>query len=76
MRHGVLRIGRQRFSQHQFGFVSALFGEQRTRLAQAAEARLASSRCGAAETFDRFVAMAQRVDQRAGAEPRLSQRRQ
>ena len=73
MRHGVPRIERQRLSQHLFGFLIAILGQQRPRLAKAAEAGLTSGRRRAAETADRLVAMAQCVDQGAGAEPRLGQ---
>src|SRR5437763_15447573 len=73
MRHGVLRIVCQRLSQDQFGFVIAILDEQRPRLANAAEAGLTSSCCRTAETADRLVAMAECVDQGAGAEPRLGQ---
>ena len=73
MRHGVAWIERQRVSQHLFGFLIAILGQQRPRLAKAAEAGLASGRRRAAETADRLIAMAQCVDQGAGAEPRLGQ---
>ena len=73
MRHGVPRIERQRLSQHLFGFLIAILGQQRPRLAKAAEAGLTAGRRRAAETADRLVAMAQCVDQGAGAEPRLGQ---
>ena len=75
MRHGVPRIVRQRPSQHLFGFLIAVLGQQRPSLAQPAEAAVASGRRRAAETADRLLTMAQRVDQGAGAEPRLGQGR-
>ena len=71
--HGVPRIGHQRLSQYLFGFLIAILGQQRPRLAKAAEAVPISGRCRAPETADRLVAMAQRIEQGAGAEPRLSQ---
>jgi hypothetical protein len=73
MCQGVRRIVRQCLSQCLFGFWIAILGQQRPRLAQAAEAGLTSGRRGAAETANRLVTMAQGVDQRAGAEPCLGQ---
>src|SRR5260370_8848009 len=75
MRHSVPRIERQRLSQHLFGFLIAILGQKRPRLAKAAEADLTSGRRRAAETTDRLVAMSQFVDQSASAEPRLGQGR-
>ena len=40
MRHGVSRIECQRLSQHLFGFLIAILGQQRPRLAKPAEAVL------------------------------------
>src|SRR5580658_540797 len=51
----------------------AIPGQQRPRFAQAPEAVPIASRRRAPETADRLVAMAQRIEQGAGAEPRLSQ---
>ncbi|HEY6290894.1 MAG TPA: hypothetical protein VI455_04930 [Terriglobia bacterium] len=59
MRHGVARVERQRLSQHPFGFLIAILGQQRSRLAKAAEAGVTSGRCRAAEIDDRLVAIAQ-----------------
>ena len=61
MRHGVLRIARQCLSQYQFGFLIAILGQQRPRLAQSAEAAIPSRRRRAPETADCLVAMAQCV---------------
>src|ERR1035441_8437434 len=73
MRHGVLRIERQRLSQHLLGFLVAILGQQGACLAQTAEARFTSSCRCAAKTTDSLVSMAQGVSQRAGPEPRLGQ---
>ena len=73
IRHGVARIGHQRLSQHLFGFLIAILDQQRPRLTQAAVAGLTRSRCRATETANRFVAMAQCIDQGAGPEPCLRQ---
>jgi broad specificity phosphatase PhoE len=60
-------------SQDFFGFLIAIFNEQRARLAEAAKAAFSSRRGRPAETADRLLAIAQCVDQRAGAEPSLGQ---
>jgi hypothetical protein len=75
LRQGIGGIERQHLPQCPFGFDVAIFGQERARRAEAAESRLPSRRRRAAETADRFVTMAHGVDQRAGAEPRLGQRR-
>ena len=74
--HGVCRVERQRPPQHPFGFRVAILAEECPRRAEASEASLRPRRRRPAETADRLVAMAQRVYQGAGAEPRLGQRRQ
>jgi len=73
VRHGVARINRYRVSQHPFGFLISILCQQRPRLAKVAEAGLPSGSRGATETADGLVAMPQCVNQRASAEPRLSQ---
>ena len=60
-------------SEYQFGFFLAILRQQRPCLAKAAEPGLTSGRRRAAETAERLVAMAQCVDQGAGAEPGLRQ---
>lgn len=74
MRHGVFGIVRQRLSQNLFSFLISILSEQRSRFAEAAEAGPASSGSRPAETTDGLVAMAQGVNQSAGAEPCLSER--
>jgi hypothetical protein len=56
------------------GFLIAILDQQRPRLAEAAEVGSTSAHGRAPETTDRLLAMAQCVDQSAGAEPRLGQR--
>ncbi len=73
-RHGVRRVEHQRLAKHLFGFRVAILGQECPCLAQAAEAGLGSARRGPAEAADGLVAMAERVDQGAGAEPDLGQR--
>jgi hypothetical protein len=73
MRQGVPRIERQRASQHQFGFLIALLGQQGPRFTEAAEASLTSGRRRASETANRLGAIAQGVEQGTGAEPCLGQ---
>src|ERR1700721_345956 len=73
-RHGVGRVERQRLAKYLFGFGIAILGQECPCLAEAAEAGLGSARRGPAEAADGFVAMAERVDQGAGAKPGPCQR--
>jgi len=70
---GILRILRQRFSQHQFSFLIAILDQQCARLAEAPKTALSSSRRRLSETGDRLIEMAQRVDEIPGAKPRFGQ---
>lgn len=73
MGHGVACIECQRLSQDQFRFLIAILGQQGPCFAKPAEAALTSGRRRPAETIDRLIAAAQRVDQGPGEEPRLGQ---
>ena len=73
--HRARRVGRERLAQDLLGFLVALLGQQRPRGPEPSESALASRRFRAPETADGLLAVAHRVDQSAGAEPRLGERR-
>src|SRR5438477_12757659 len=71
--HCVRWVLRQGPPEHALAFLITILGQKRPRLPQATERRFRTGRRGAAEAADCLVAVAECVDQRAGAEPCLRQ---